>query len=66
MPITDPHICHSDRESEIWPRGNPESKKLQCALALVPDSDQILQVRELIENVERRRPHEFDLAATRW
>jgi len=34
LPIADPHICRSDRESEIRPRGNPESEKPQRALKI--------------------------------
>jgi len=32
LPISNPHICHADRESEITPRRNPESERPQQAL----------------------------------
>jgi Ca2+-binding RTX toxin-like protein len=32
LPITNPHICHPGRESEIGTQGNPESEKPQHAL----------------------------------
>jgi len=35
LPITDPHICPADRESQISTYGNPESDKPQHALVRV-------------------------------
>lgn len=32
MPISNPHICPTDRESQIKPHGNPESESAQPAL----------------------------------
>ena len=35
MPISNPHICPTDRESQIKPHGNPESEWAQPALGLI-------------------------------
>jgi hypothetical protein len=37
LPISNPHICHADRESQIKLHGNPESERSQPALSwLIP------------------------------